>query len=138
MYLSDDKQDSQEVNPASSDLNSPDLKSGFMLGECIVEPQRERVIVDGEVHHLEPKVMQVLVELAAHAQQPVTREALLDSVWSDTVVGEEVLSRAVSLLRSTLGDERTNPRFIRTIPRRGYELILPVQALPAESPPESA
>ena len=108
-----------------------DLNKGFVLGDCIVEPQREHIVVAGETHHIEPKVMQVLVELAANAQQPVSREALLDQVWSDTVVGEEVLSRAVSLLRSTLGDERTNPKYIRTIPRRGYELILPVEPLPS-------
>ncbi len=112
---------------------STDLNKGFKLGDCIVEPQRERVTVAGESHHLEPKVMQVLVELAANAQQPVTREQLLDRVWNDAVVGEEVLSRAVSLLRSTLGDERTDPKFIRTIPRMGYELILPVAPLPADT-----
>ena len=100
------------------------------MGECLVEPQRERVVIDGETHHLEPKVMQVLVELAANAQSTVTREQLLNSVWSDAVVGEEVLSRAISLLRSTLGDERTDPKYIRTLPRRGYELILPVEPLP--------
>ena len=110
---------------------STDLNKGFKLGDCVVEPQRERVTVAGESRHLEPKVMQVLVELATHAQQPVTREQLLDRVWNDAVVGEEVLSRAVSLLRSTLGDERTDPKYIRTIPRKGYELILPVEPLPA-------
>ena len=110
---------------------STDLNKGFKLGDCVVEPQRERVTVAGESRHLEPKVMQVLVELATHAQQPVTREQLLDRVWNDAVVGEEVLSRAVSLLRSTLGDVRTDPKYIRTIPRKGYELILPVEPLPA-------
>ena len=67
-----------------------ELSLGFRLGDCIVEPQRERLTVDGVVHHLEPKVMGVLMTLATHAQQPVSRAKLLDAVWSDVVVGEEV------------------------------------------------
>ncbi len=90
----------------------------------IVEPKRECVTRSGEEVHLEPKVMQVLVALAARAEQPVSRDDLLQTVWADVVVGDEVLSRAISMLRTALGDERTDPKFIRTLPRQGYELIV--------------
>ena len=110
--------------------DTTDLTLGFKLGGCTVEPLRERIVLAGRTIHLEPKVMQVLVELAKHAQSPVSRDDLLARVWSDTVVGEEVLSRAISLLRSALGDDRTDPKYIRTLPRHGYELIQPVEPLP--------
>ncbi|MCZ6460005.1 MAG: winged helix-turn-helix domain-containing protein [Gammaproteobacteria bacterium] len=97
-------------------------------------PRKEKIITPDETHHVEPKVMDVLVCLATRAGEVVTRDELLREVWSDTIVGDEVLSRAISLLRSSLGDERTNPKFIRTIPRHGYELIadiVPVEAAQA-------
>ena len=115
--------------------NAIDLEAGFRLRDVSVWPRRELVVRDGEEIHLEPKVMQVLVELARRQQTPVSRDELLETVWSDAVVGDEVLSRAVSLLRTSLGDERTNPRFIRTIPRQGYELVVPARRLSSKKVP---
>ena len=101
-----------------------DLQQGFSLLDIEVEPKRQRIIRADEEIHVEPRVMAVLVTLAGHAGHPVSRETLLDAVWSDAVVGDEVLSRAISLLRSALGDERKEPKFIQTLPRKGYELIV--------------
>ena len=75
--------------------------------------------------------MQVLVALATQPGELLTRQQLLDEVWGDSVVGDEVLSRAISLLRSALGDARTQPAYIRTVPRQGYVLVSPVRPLPA-------
>ncbi len=108
------------------------LSNGFDLGPFQVFPRKEQIVGPEDTHHLEPKVMQVLVMLASNAQQPVTRDELLDTVWAGTVVGDEVLSRAVSLLRGYLKDERTNPTFIRTLPKQGYELIQPVAPISPE------
>lgn len=113
---------------------STEFLDGFFLDQHQVLPREEKIIGPDDSHHVEPKVMQVLVTLAANAGEVVTRDELLSEVWSDTIVGDEVLSRAISLLRSYLGDERTNPKYIRTIPRRGYELIIapvPIQAAQA-------
>ena len=74
-----------------------DLLDGFQIGPHKVYPRREQISVDGEMRHVEPKVMQVLVTLAEHAQNTVSREDLLNRVWADAVVGDEVISRAVSL-----------------------------------------
>jgi len=106
-----------------------ELLQGFRLGDFDVYPREERIVGPDGPQHLEPKIMEVLVALAQRRGEPVTRDELLSGVWSDAVVGDEVLSRAISLLRSALHDERTNPRYIRTLPRRGYELIAPLQPL---------
>ncbi len=107
-------------------MERAELLNGFHLGPHRVLPRKEKIITPDETHHVEPKVMDVLVCLATRAGEVVTRDELLSEVWHDTIVGDEVLSRAISLLRSCLGDERTNPSFIRTIPRHGYELIADV------------
>ncbi|MCB1055476.1 MAG: winged helix-turn-helix domain-containing protein, partial [Acidobacteria bacterium] len=77
--------------------------------------------------HVEARSMQVLLCLVRHAPELVTREALLEEVWSDTpYVSDEVLSHAVWELRKALGDSARDPRFIRTVPRKGYQLVAPI------------
>ena len=67
--------------------------------------------------------MQVLVLLAAHAGQVVAKERLMQTVWPDTFVTDDVLTRAISELRRVFGDDAKESRFIQTIPKSGYRLI---------------
>jgi hypothetical protein len=76
--------------------------------------------------------MQVLVCLADHAGELVSKEQLMRAVWADTFVTDEVLTRCISELRKVFSDDAKRPRFIETIPRSGYRLLQPVQ--PLESP----
>ncbi|NKB98475.1 MAG: hypothetical protein GKR90_08285 [Pseudomonadales bacterium] len=108
-------------------MDKADLSSGFRIDQIEVYPLRHMVVVDSLEHHLEPKVMQVLQRLAKTPNKIVTRQELLEAVWADVVVGDEVLSRAVSLLRTTFNDSSTEPKFIRTVPRQGYQLIVEPQ-----------
>src|SRR5262245_16138835 len=99
--------------------------------ECVWHG-RERV-------RLPPKVFAVLRLLVAHTGQLVTKEALLQAVWPDTVVSEAVLTTCIGELRRALGDTAQAPRFIQTVHRRGYRFIghLPTDtssALPLCSP----
>jgi adenylate cyclase len=106
------------------------------IGEWTVEPGHNELIRDGKSLHLEPKVVEVLVQLAARPGKVVTREALLDSVWPGVVVGDDVLTQAVIKLRKALGDDAQHPSYIETIPKRGYRLIAPVNG--AEPPVPAA
>lgn len=107
---------------------SSELHQGFRLGAFEVEPLRGAIVgPDGENHHLEPKVMDVFVCLAGHAGELVTRDALLEAVWGEKAVSDEPLTRAIGELRRALGDDRGNPTYIETVPKRGYRLIGPVQ-----------
>jgi TolB-like protein/DNA-binding winged helix-turn-helix (wHTH) protein len=114
-------------------MTTSNLLDGFTVGDFQVFPREEKIVGGDSSHHVEPKVMQVLVTLASNAGHTVSRDQILEEVWSDAVVGDEVLSRAISLLRGYFGDERTSPRYIRTVPRKGYELIAEVGARPAKS-----
>ena len=68
----------------------------------------------------------MLAHLARHAGRVVTREDLLAAAWPGLHVAEEVLANAVYQLRRALGDTARDPRYIETIPRRGYRLLAPV------------
>lgn len=100
---------------------------GFRLGRWQVRPTFCELSDGVRTEHLEPKVMGVLLCLAQHAPQVVTRELFMTEVWGGRTVTDDALSRSVSLLRACLGDDSSIPRFIRTIPRVGYALIAPVE-----------
>jgi DNA-binding winged helix-turn-helix (wHTH) protein/tetratricopeptide (TPR) repeat protein len=113
-----------------------DLLHGFRVGEWTVEPLKGAITgPDDEPHHLQPKVMDLLVCLAANAGEPVTREELLDKVWGEYTVSDEPLTRAIGELRRALGDSSNNPSYVETIPKRGYRLI---EQVVIPEPPASA
>jgi len=105
----------------------------FRLNQWLVQPALNRISgPEGDVQ-IEPLVMRVLLVLAAEPGQVVTRLRLLDEVWGDTVVGEEILTRAVSELRRVFGDSARKPDYIETIRHHGYRLI--VEVLPDAGEP---
>ena len=98
----------------------------FQVGSWLVKPGLNTVSQNGTTVHLEPKVMAVLVCLADHAGEPVAKEKLLQTIWPDTFVTNDVLVRSISELRRVFEDEAKDSRFIQTIPKRGYRLVAPV------------
>ncbi len=107
---------------------------GFRVGEFEVYPTRLALVRDGATQRVEPKVMAVLVHLARHAGEVVTRNEFADEVWRGRVVSDEVLSRDVSILRAQLGDDAKEPDYVLTIPRVGYRLIAKVRPLRDSEP----
>src|SRR5262245_47022017 len=75
---------------------------------------------------LEPKVFDVLRFLIARRDRLVTKEELLENVWSGTFVAPNALTRAVAQLRKALGDDADQPRYIETAAKRGYRFVAPV------------
>jgi tetratricopeptide (TPR) repeat protein/TolB-like protein/DNA-binding winged helix-turn-helix (wHTH) protein len=101
-----------------------DLLHGFYLNNLLVEPLRGQVQgPDGPVH-LPPKAMEALLCLASKPTRLVTREALIEKVWGAGQGSTEALGRAIGDIRHALGDQPDHPRFIQTLPRRGYRLIV--------------
>lgn len=119
-------------------LAPPFTTDPFRVAGWLIEPLRLRVSRGDAAHLLEPKVMQVLVVLAHHAGDPVTRDLLMDTVWAGTVVTDDVLTRAVSELRKLFGDDPRRPHLIETIPKIGYRLIAPVEPVPLAATPPPA
>jgi cholera toxin transcriptional activator len=78
---------------------------------------------------LRDQAVQVLSMLLERPREVVTREELRQRLWlSDTFVDfDHGLNTAINQLRNALDDSATNPRFIQTVPRRGYRFIAPVE-----------
>ena len=111
----------------------------FLLHEWRVQPDRNRVIgPDGPVR-LTPRSMAVLILLTERAGQVISRDQFSELIWHPSVVTDDALNRCISELRRAFGDNTSAPRFIETIPKRGYRLIAPVQAdASAQTPDEAA
>jgi TolB-like protein/DNA-binding winged helix-turn-helix (wHTH) protein len=76
---------------------------------------------------MEEKPFQILEMLLQRAGHVVSRRMLRERLWPDTVVGyEHGLNTAINKLRDLLGDSARSPRFVETLPRRGYRFIAPV------------
>ncbi|MGD0939871.1 MAG: winged helix-turn-helix domain-containing protein [Terracidiphilus sp.] len=100
------------------------FKSPFVLGDWTIEPEFNQLSKDSTSRRIEPKVMSVLLELAAQAPRVVSKDEILRAVWPDTFVGEDALTRCISVLRHILEDDPHNPRFIKTVSKVGYCLLV--------------
>jgi len=101
----------------------------FRLGDWEVRPSHNRLVSDSEERHLEPKAMDLLVFLAASGSEVVSKNALIDVVWEGRIISEGTLTNTIAELRRVLGDDARNPRFIETIPKRGYRLVAAVETV---------
>jgi DNA-binding winged helix-turn-helix (wHTH) protein len=95
------------------------VEGDFRIGDRTVVPTLNQIIHEGDTVHVEPKVMRVLLHLAARRGEVARREELIREVWPGTFVTDDVLKRCISDLRKALGDDRRTPRFIETIPKGG-------------------
>lgn len=107
-------------------MDDHDLQSGFAMGAWQVFPLRGELARGDDVRHVEPKVMDVLTLLARHAGEVVERDTIISEVWRGRFVSDDPLSKCVAELRKMLGDSAREPRYIRTVHKRGYQLVAPV------------
>lgn len=105
--------------------------AALWVGDVLVSPDLNRLEKADRSTQLEPRVMDVLVVLASAGGEVVSRQDLIDRVWGEVAGSDDGLSRAVSILRSAIGDVGDEECYIETIPRRGYRLAVPVRE-PAE------
>jgi TolB-like protein/DNA-binding winged helix-turn-helix (wHTH) protein/Tfp pilus assembly protein PilF len=93
----------------------------------------------GRKIRLEGQPVQVLICLLENPGELVTRDELHRKLWpADTFVNfEHGLNAAVKRLRQALSDSADNPRFVETLPRRGYRFIAPIQVVPGNVVPGS-
>ena len=98
------------------------LFAGFRL-DCGTQQLTRR----GVAIPLTPKAFDTLLILVKDAGTLVPKDELLKRVWTDAIVGDDTLTQNIATLRKALGDSSDDPQFIRTIPRRGYQFIAPVE-----------
>lgn len=119
--------------------NPPDVArfASFTVGDWLVDPKACLVSRGQTTEKLRPQLAELLLCLARRPGQIVLKEEILAEVWPGQFIAESGLSRCVAELRQLLQDDAQQPRFIETIPKRGYRLIAPVAWLDEAPSPEA-
>lgn len=106
----------------------------FFVADWRVRPALGQLERGDAVVEVEARSMQVLVCLAQHAPNVVSKQRLMREVWGDAFVSEEVLSHAIWELRKAFGDDARKPVYIQTIAKKGYRLLVEVSYRAAPEP----
>jgi DNA-binding winged helix-turn-helix (wHTH) protein len=114
---------------------APDELHSYRFAEFEVDAARFELRRHGELQHVEPKVLQLLVFLLRNRARTVSKQEILAAVWPGVAVVEGVLTRAICLARKQLGDSPREPSFIRTVAGRGYRFVGVVAERGAASAP---
>jgi len=109
-------------------------KDNIRVGSWVVAPTLNSISSGGRTVRIEPKVMAVLLCLAEHAGETVSKERLFATVWPNIYVTEDALKRCIVELRRAFDDNAREPSVIETISKRGYRLVAPIAASGASSP----
>ncbi len=100
----------------------------YLFGPFRLEVAEGRLLREGDVVPLRPKVFDTLVALVERAGRLVEKDDLVAELWPEAVVEEGNLATCVSALRRALGDSRADATYIETVPKRGYRFVAPVRA----------
>lgn len=108
--------------------SAPRLKPDVLqFGPFRLDIDESRLTREGSPVPLRPKAFELLTALARSPRQLVTKEQLLDQVWGRRFITEGVIKSIVGELRSALADDPREPRWIETVPRRGYRFLVEVK-----------
>ena len=109
-------------------MSSPPRAAPLHFGPYTLDAAAARLSREGQVVELAPKSFDLLHFLACRPGVLVTKDDLLDGVWGRRFITEGVIKTAISELRAVLGDDARQPRWIETVPRRGYRFVGTVAA----------
>jgi len=99
----------------------------YRFGEFTLDADQKVLLRQGKPLLLAPKVLETLLTLVQNSGRIVEKEELMRWLWPDTFVEESNLTYSIVQLRKTLGDDARRPRYIETIPKRGYRFIADVE-----------
>src|SRR6186713_3372837 len=100
--------------------------SEYRFLEFRYEPERRQLAGPAGEVRLKPLPDRLLRCLLDAPGAVLSREHLIETVWTRREVNDEVLSRAIAELRALLGDDAREPRFVETLSKGGYRWITPV------------
>src|SRR5215813_9957002 len=102
----------------------------YEFGPYRLDAAERRLLRNGEVVPLQPKVFDLLLALVERPGRLLEKDELMQAVWPDTVVEEVNLANNISILRKTLSEN--GERFIETAPKRGYRFVASVREIVEE------
>ena len=95
----------------------------YRFDDFTLDVAARKLLRGDTVTALPSRAFDALVYLIERRERLVQKNELIDAIWSDVVVTDDSLTHAVSVVRRALADERAHPKYIETVPRRGYRFI---------------
>ncbi|MGA3046566.1 MAG: AAA family ATPase [Terracidiphilus sp.] len=108
------------------------------FGSFRLDTANECLLRDGVTIAIPPKPFSVLRYLVENPGRLITHDELLDALWPETYVQPQILRTYMLELRKLLGDDAGQPRFIQTLPKRGYCFVAPVADCAEAKPPRAS
>jgi DNA-binding winged helix-turn-helix (wHTH) protein/tetratricopeptide (TPR) repeat protein len=109
--------------------------ASYKFGPFVVDGGAYRLLREGENVPLSPKIIDLLLFLAARPSVLVSKDELFRALWPDVAVTDNALTQAVSELRQALGDDPSSPKYVQTVARRGYRFISQVEPIASATAP---
>lgn len=95
--------------------------------DCVLDLNRRELLRGPEVVATAPQVFDLLVYLAQHRQHVVSRDDLIDAIWTGRIVSESTLASHINAVRKAVGDDGQQQRVIRTVARKGFRFVAEVR-----------
>lgn len=93
------------------------------FADICIDTHNQLLYRQGETINLSPKVYDLLVFLCQNSHRVISKDELMEQVWLGTLVTENAISRTLVKVRKALADDPKNPRYIITVPRKGYRMV---------------
>ena len=106
--------------------------SRYRFDKFVLDVPDRQLWRDGARVDLNARYLDALVLLVRERGQLVEKDRFFDEVWGDVVVTDSALTQCIKEIRKELGDDASNPRYIRTVPRHGYRFIGDVEPLASD------
>lgn len=95
----------------------------YLFDDVTVDGENFRVQKNGQCVTLTPRAFDVLIFLIENDGHVVEKQEIFDSVWKDTIVTDNALTKIIKEIRHALEDSANHPRYVETVPKRGYRFI---------------
>jgi len=93
------------------------------FADICIDTHNHLLYRQNEAINLAPKVYDLLVFLCQNSHRVISKDELMEQVWTGTLVTENAISRTLVKVRKALADDPKNPQFIITVPRKGYRMV---------------
>lgn len=100
--------------------------------------KQQTLSIEQEVLQLEPMVVELLAYFCRHTNQIISRDQLIEQVWGGRLITDNAVTKVINKLRKNLNDDPRKPRFIATLPKKGYKFIASASELVEENIAEQA
>lgn len=105
------------------------ITTPYYIEGLYVDPSQNIIVKNNETQNIQPKVMEVLTYLCSKAEQLVSADELIQACWHNQYISDGPVHKCIAQLRKALSDDPKTPRFIKTVPKKGYVFIAKVKGL---------